>query len=392
MHKEERVMNLLAGKPVDFLPSQINFSSESMNFEVARALGLPDVGALDDFLQNHFTLTPTLQDAPLYYRDDSFSDKLARLERDGFVGIDREGGVIYDSWGCGIRFNSDTFYICYHPLQGDEAKNRRAEPYLPERFDRELLHLDPGEAVRRYQFPDPRVAGNYEELEAALAASPGDTVVWPAGYVGIFERAYAILGFERYMTTSALEPGIVEELLEKITEYKVLDAREKVKRGIKYAHHGDDLGTQTGLLFSRKDFLRLLKPRLARLFAVYTGAGVPVGMHSCGNIIELVPDLIEIGIRLLEPVQPCMDLARLKKEFGRDLVFWGGIDTQDLLPFGTPERVKKETREVIRLLGEGDGYVIAPSQAIMPDVPLPNVMAFLEAVVEERQVRTGTLA
>jgi len=225
-----------------------------------------------------------------------------------------------------------------------------------------------------------------------LAASPGDTVVWPAGYVGIFERAYAILGFERYMTTSALEPGIVEELLEKITEYKVLDAREKVKRGIKYAHHGDDLGTQTGLLFSRKDFLRLLKPRLARLCAVYTEAGVPVGMHSCGNIIELIPDLIEIGIRLLEPVQPCMDLTRLKKEFGQNLVFWGGIDTQDLLPFGTPERVKKETREVIRLLGEGDGYVIAPSQAIMPDVPLANVVAFLEAVVEERQVRTGALA
>jgi uroporphyrinogen decarboxylase len=86
-----------------------------------------------------------------------------------------------------------------------------------------------------------------------------------------------------------------------------------------------------------------------------------------------------------------MDLARLKKEFGRDLVFWGGIDTQDLLPFGTPERVKKETREVIRILGEGDGYVIAPSQAIMHDVPLPNVMAFLEAVVEERQARTGML-
>jgi len=146
------------------------------------------------------------------------------------------------------------------------------------------------------------------------------------------------------------------------------------------------------LLFSRKDFLRLLKPRLARLCAVYTEAGVPVGMHSCGNIIELIPDLIEIGIRLLEPVQPCMDLTRLKKEFGQNLVFWGGIDTQDLLPFGTPERVKKETREVIRLLGEGDGYVIAPSQAIMPDVPLANVVAFLEAVVEERQVRTGALA
>jgi uroporphyrinogen decarboxylase len=107
-------------------------------------------------------------------------------------------------------------------------------------------------------------------------------------------------------------------------------------------------------------------------------------MHSCGDITPFIPDLLEIGLDMLEPVQPCMDLDALKRNFGDRLSFWGGIDTQHLLPYGTPEEVRAESRRVIRTLGKGGRYMIAPSQEIMADVPLANIIALLQTIAEER--------
>ena len=137
-----------------------------------------------------------------HYRNDVFRDKLKRLEKDGFIGIDREEEVIYDSWGIGIKMNIDSFFICYSPLEGNREKNRRAAEYLPESFNKELLYLDVQEAVKKYEAPDPCKKGNYEELEEALKSCSGEHIVWPAGYPGIFERGSAILGFEQYMMKS----------------------------------------------------------------------------------------------------------------------------------------------------------------------------------------------
>lgn len=108
-------------------------------------------------------------------------------------------------------------------------------------------------------------------------------------------------------------------------------------------------------------------------------------MHSCGDITEFLPDLIDVGLDVLEPVQPCMNLDLLKKEYGKDLVFFGGIDTQELLPYGSPEDVKEMAVETIRTLGKGGGYIIAPSQEIMNDVPLENIVALVETILDERE-------
>jgi uroporphyrinogen decarboxylase len=151
------------------------------------------------------------------------------------------------------------------------------------------------------------------------------------------------------------------------------------------AHHGDDLGVQTGTLFSKAMFREFILPRLKRCWQVFNDANVPIIMHSCGCITDFIPDLIDIGLRVLEPIQPCMDLRYLKKEFGKDLVFWGGIETQKTLPFGTPAQVKDMARDAIRILGKGGGLIIAPSQEVMNDVPLENVKALVETIVEERE-------
>ena len=132
-------------------------------------------------------------------------------------------------------------------------------------------------------------------------------------------------------------------------------------------------------------FREFVLPRLERAWRPYNDAGLPIILHSCGCITDFIPDLIDIGLRVLEPVQPCMDLAFLKREYGKDLVFWGGIETQNVLPFGTPEQVEQLARETIRTLGRGGGMIIAPSQEVMNDVPIENVKALVQTIVKERR-------
>jgi len=189
--------------------------------------------------------------------------------------------------------------------------------------------------------------------------------------------------------TVVSEPKLAEELLEKITDYKIGVAKNFIKMKLDTGHVGDDLGTQNGPFVPPKVFQELLLPQYKRLFKVYKDAGWLMSMHSCGCITKFLPDLIEAGLNVLEPVQPCMDLPYIKKNYGKDLTFWGGIDTQQLLPFGTPADVRREAGATIRLLGKGGGHIIAPSQEVMKDVPLANIVALLETITAERATAHG---
>ena len=226
-------------------------------------------------------------------------------------------------------------------------------------------------------------------MKAELDELSGDFLVMPSGYYGIYERGCGLMDFEQFMMNMAMRPAVIHELLDKITDYKVEYARKVVEMGFKVAHHGDDLGMQCGPMMSETMFREFVLPRLERAWQPYNDAGIPIILHSCGDITRFIPDLLAIGLRVFEPVQPCMDLELLKREFGADLVFWGGIETQDLLPFGTPEQVKEMARKTIRTLGKGGGHIIAPSQEVMNDVPIANVKALVETIVEERQTVLG---
>jgi len=108
-------------------------------------------------------------------------------------------------------------------------------------------------------------------------------------------------------------------------------------------------------------------------------AGLPVSVHSCGDITEIIPDLIEIGVSMITPLQAeALDFKFLKREYGRDLTFWGGVSTQKTFPYGTPDEVRAEVRERIRVLGKGGGYILAPSHELQGDVPLENMLAFID--------------
>ncbi len=378
---EQRVLRVINRQEVDYLPSQITFSDRTRDQAVSEALGLASAEELDGYLQNHLCLALSMHDKPLFYRNDR--DEMQRLEAMGFCGTHWERNTVYDAWGMGVQVGSDGFFSCFHPLA--KTADEEAASRMPPDVKREALFQDVAEAVSSYTAPDLNRPGLFEEMKHDLAAHSGDFLVVPAGYCGIYERAYGLMSFQAFMTSMAIEPEIIHELLDKITDYRVECAKRIVEMGFKVAHHGDDLGTQQGTMFSKKMFREFLLPRLKRAWQPYNDAGIPIILHSCGCITDFIPDLLAIGMRGLEPVQPCMDLAYLKREFGKDLVFWGGIETQDVLPFGTPEQVKQMARDTIRTLGKGGGLIIAPSQEIMNDVPLDNIKALVETIVEERQ-------
>ena len=378
---EERVLRVIEGKDVDYLPSQITFSDRTRDKELSETLGLDSPADLDGYLKNHIYLTLALQDKPLFYRNDR--EEMARLKGMGYCHPDWENNLVYDSWGMGIKVGSDGFFSCFSPLQGQIAPE--IIQCMPPDVNRAALALDVAEAVTQYTAPDINRADNFSDMEKDLKEQSGDFLVMPSGYFGIYERAYALMGFQAFMENMTLRPKVVHELLDKITDQKVEVARKIVAMGFKVAHHGDDLGVQDGTLFSKSMFREFILPRLKRCWQVFNDANVPIIMHSCGCITDFIPDLIDIGLRVLEPIQPCMDLRYLKTEFGKDLVFWGGIETQKTLPFGTPAQVKDMARDAIRILGKGGGLIIAPSQEVMNDVPLENVKALVETIVEERE-------
>lgn len=380
---EQRIKNVIERKPIDFLPSQITFSDRTRDKAISEALGLDSPDQLDAYLQNHIGFGLTKYDECLFLRNDI--ELMRKLEKDGWVGLDEEGKTVYDCWGMGVLIGEDGFFTNYGILKGDKARNERARKYLPKMVDQSVMDMDLADAIKAYKAPDPFKPGLWDDVDAAFEANKnGDLYLIPSGYFGVYERGYAIMGFDNIMCESMLNPSLVEELLTKITDFKIEMAKQALAHGAQSLQVGDDLGTQCSTILSPDAFRTLLLPQLKRLFAVAKSAGVPQFMHSCGWMINFLPELIDIGLDVWEPVQPCNDLKMLKREYGKDLVFWGGIDTQSL-PFLKPDQVKEMARDAIRILGKGGGHIIGPSQEIMNDVPLENVIAVVETIVEERE-------
>jgi len=148
---------------------------------------------------------------------------------------------------------------------------------------------------------------------------------------------------------------------------------------------GDDVGTQQGMLMSLPMWRRWLKPPLARVIAAAKRVrpSVLINYHSDGNMEAVIPELIDIGVDILNPVQPeCLDPVKLKQRYGQHLAFWGTIGIQHTLPFGTPQEVRAEVRTRIETVGVGGGLLIGPTHIVEPEVPLENIVAMVEAVNE----------
>ena len=209
---------------------------------------------------------------------------------------------------------------------------------------------------------------------------------------GIFEQACLMAGMESFMMAMASDRAVAERLLDRITDFLVEEARRylaEVGRYLDAYLYGDDVATQQTWMISPESYATLIKPRQKRLFeAIKAGTNAKLIYHGCGAVFDLIPHLIEIGVDALNPVQVSargMDTTRLKATYGRDIVFWGGgVDTQQILPFGSPDDVRAEVRRRIADLAPGGGFVFAPVHNIQAFVPPENVLAAFDAVLDHR--------
>jgi uroporphyrinogen decarboxylase len=237
--------------------------------------------------------------------------------------------------------------------------------------------------LEEYPWPDFTPAYRHEHLEAEVRSlhEKGYFVAAFAGH--IFETAWQLIGFERIFEDFIQNPAFVEWVLDRITEDNCFKARRFVEAGVDMIQFGDDVGMQHRLMMHPDVWRRFLKPRLAREIAAARAVrpDIPVWYHSDGNIADIIEDLIEVGVTVLNPVQPeCLDVDWVKRKFGDRLAFWGTIGTQTVMPFGKPEDVKRAVKEMIDRFAPG--LVIAPTHVIEPDVPWENIVAFFEAVEE----------
>jgi uroporphyrinogen decarboxylase len=278
-----------------------------------------------------------------------------------------------DSWGSGqTEIGPDDWFPSVHPLpQARTAADLDAYEGWPDMSDpSRIAHV---RATAR------RLA---EDKQFAIMATPW--LLFP------LERAYAMQGMETFLLNMAMDADFARALLEKIAaccKQLMGPFLDELGDNVDIIKIGDDLGTQKSLMISPNMYRDILKPVHADFISfIKARTNAKIFFHSDGDVVPLIEDFIEMGVDILNPIQTSAgsmsDLPALKKRFGKDIVFCGGIDTHRILPFGSVAEVRQEVRRVMQILGPGGGCMIGAVHTIMNDVPPENVLAMVDAVEE----------
>ena len=281
------------------------------------------------------------------------------------------GDRITDAWGIVWERPEgfDNYEIVDSPLFGDITVNN----------------------VRNMAWPEAVPSGFTKGLRDKALALRQDTdkAIIANLAMQIHTQSYFLRGFSQYLMDMVLNPGLIEAIMDRVLDIFVERTRAimaEIGDLVDIVYVADDLGAQNGPLFSPTTYRQLLKPRQKKLFeAIKQGNDVKILYHTCGSVIEFIDDLAEVGVDILNPVQTSaagMDSMSLKSRFGDKVCFWGGIDTQKILPFGTPGQVREEVKRCIDVFAPGGGYVVAAIHNIRPEVPPENIIAMIEAVHE----------
>jgi uroporphyrinogen decarboxylase len=379
MNSRERLLTALSHQEPDRVPFDLGGTQVTGIHVVAyrnlrQALGLPQVEVeLCDHIQG------------LALPDD---DVIQRL------GVDVRGLFPLNSHNWNVHEEDAGNYWAYHDEWGITHHRPKSNGLY---FSVVRVPLsDPNltvDAIKKHPWPnmaDPaRIVGLRELAESYRAA--GYAVMFKDPFAGIFEMSQRIVGMENLMIMMALNPKVAGALFDKLLELKLSFwemALPQLGDVVDVVSYADDYGTQESQLISPAMFREQIKPRLKILFQRFQDLAPNAArfFHSCGNVRPLLPDYIEIGVEVLNPVHiraRGMEPAALKREFGTDLVFWGGgVDTQGVLPHGTPQEVKDDVRRNIEALAPGGGFVFNTVHNIQADVPPQNIVAMWEALQE----------
>lgn len=243
--------------------------------------------------------------------------------------------------------------------------------------------------VLAYRFPE-----NRKEYLLGLMQPVADHC--GSAYIGcdvspcIFEMYWRLRGMEDALLDMASDPALAFEMFGRCADFSILLGEAACRQyPLDWFWTGDDVSGQRSMMMSPALWRELVKPHLARVFAVGKAHSLPVAYHCCGALRPIIPDLIEIGLDVLNPIQancPGMDALDLKREFGRNIAFMGGVDTQEVLPFGSADDVRRTTARLIDgMTADGGGYILAASHTIPPNAPEENVFAMYEVAGVTRQ-------
>jgi len=282
-----------------------------------------------------------------------------------------ENGVKYDAWGIGYREANGHLEICSNPLKDADD-----------------------DTVMSYEFPDPdKVDMSLIDLWAQRAKDLFENtdyaVVAEHPVLGVFELGCWMFGFDDYLYRLAGEPELVHAFSQRILDYQKKIIEKYYGALGKYltcTTSGDDFGTQTGPFMSTGMFDEMVKPYLKERIS-YTKKFTDAFYkhHTCGSVHNFIPSLIDCGVDILNPIQPgvyMMEPERLKTDYGDKIAFWGGIDTQQLLPFGSAEDVKNEVKRVLKIMDKNGGYILSTAHTIQYDVPAENIIAIFNGAKE----------
>ncbi len=282
-----------------------------------------------------------------------------------------DSGSYIDAWGVEWKkvLNSDG--SCYYY---DVVKS----PLL----NADIRDLD------KYPWPDPHdpdfTKGLLKDAEK-LSKTTDYALIGDSGFKSFWELAYMLRGYEQLLTDLVLNKKFVHKLLSILLELNLIITERflnNVGQLIQVFRTADDLATQNGLIMSLDTYRKQIKPFYKKYYeSIRSRTDAKIFYHSCGNITDILDDLVEIGVEIINPVQvsAIKDIKNLKKRYSDRLTFWGGIDTQRVLPFGTAQDVRMEVCNRIKELGKMGGYVVASVHNIQADVPPENILAMTEA-------------
>jgi uroporphyrinogen decarboxylase len=241
-------------------------------------------------------------------------------------------------------------------------------------------------SLQGYRFPEAAefLKPNWrEDLLERIGQNDGKFVLIGLGF-GMFVRTWIIRGWVNALTDAVAEPAFYAELLDRLCDLDLALLDELLTLPVDGVILDGDWGNQRGIMLGPERWRCIIKPRLARLYERIHRANKYTFHHSCGNVRDVIPDLIEIGLDVLQSVQPeAMDPYELKREFGKDLTFWGGLGSQRIIPFGTPDEIRQEVDRLCRVMGEGGGYILGPAKALQPETPTANAAAVVESFLEQ---------
>ncbi len=288
------------------------------------------------------------------------------------MNLDTAQGIFYDEWGASYHMPPGGFYFDYHSHPLAKVKN--------------IAELD------SYAWPDPHDPGRYRGLAEAVGqarACSDKAIMMSVSPAGSWEHTWTLRGPEQALIDLVSERDLYEAILDRTVAFQLAmweHVLELTGQAIDVAALSDDLGTQIGPMISPQLYREIFKPHLMKIAGlIHSRSKAKVYIHTDGSVYRFLPDLIEAGVEIINPVQTnCRDMepARLKRQFGPHLAFWGAGCRTDVLEFGAADEVRAEAKRAIEQLAPGGGYVFAPIHNIQPQVPPENVVALLQAARE----------